>query len=267
MSQKTWLSERGSTMLIESECLRLSVVNPPTKELPRLVLRRPAIARGVNELFEAMLADRALRDDFVANPARVLSKFIGGSPLPPQRASIANQLLYTLLSNPPLLDWLRDYETEHREVPPHSAQFMSDFTRAVMRLCGDCDVVSFLKSAGYREGDGDNREGPYGFISHSAFIFSGAAISTDQQQQQQQQQTQVQNLIGPLASDLRSSQNFEINTEAAPPATVEGDRTPTVIVAQDARVAIDALVRLAAELQRSGALEWAGAAGVNPGSE
>src|SRR5260370_35903001 len=93
------------------------------------LLRRAAIARRVDALFKAMSTDFLLREQFVTDPAQVLSEYVEGAKLPPQKASVSNHLLYAMLANRSLLEWLADYAITHRNGPPSRQQVSMGFGR------------------------------------------------------------------------------------------------------------------------------------------
>jgi hypothetical protein len=254
---------------------QLNVIGERKQEREPLILRRAGITRRVNALFKAMSTDFLLREQFVTDPAQVLHKYVEGSELPPQTASVTNQLLYSVLSNRKLLDWLKDYAIKHRGRQPARQEFMNDFGRAVVDYGGDHVVLSLIRSS--IEQEGLMAFGPLQAfaITHSSFIASGFLVSTDQR-------------TG-LAQDQRNVSSFQNNSSAAPPATASASSSLgsgadsgagsdadsgadsgadsdsgadfgadaseiRVLGPMYARVTIDALVAYAGELARIGAL-------------
>jgi hypothetical protein len=94
-------------------------------------LRSAANARRALALFRAMSADYLLREQFVTDPAQIWSEYVHGSSLPPQRASVVNQLVYAVMSNPGLVRWLADYAIRRTERPSRE-QFLLDFGRGAV---------------------------------------------------------------------------------------------------------------------------------------
>jgi hypothetical protein len=65
-------------------------------------------ARRSRALLQALSTDFLLREQFVTDPAGILSEYVGGQSKTPDATNAANQLLYAVVSNPQLLHWLRD---------------------------------------------------------------------------------------------------------------------------------------------------------------
>jgi hypothetical protein len=114
-------------------------------------MRRAAVARRFDALFKAMSTDILLREQFITDPAQILSEYVHGTSLPPQKASVTNQLLYSVLSNPKLLGWLRDYSIKHKGDPPSSQKFMGDFGRAAVESGGHHVVLALIRGAAEKE--------------------------------------------------------------------------------------------------------------------
>ena len=74
------------------------LVFAPEHKAPRrpMVLRAAAVSHRVDALFKAMSQDYLLREQFVTDPAQVLSDYVDRGQLPEQRASVSNQLAYSV---------------------------------------------------------------------------------------------------------------------------------------------------------------------------
>jgi hypothetical protein len=112
-----------------------------------MVLKVAATTRRVDALFRATSTDFLLREQFVTDPAQVLSEYVRGSSLPPEQALVTNQLLYSVISNRPLLVWLRNYTARHRGRAPGRARILADFGRAVVEHGGHHVVNALIRSA------------------------------------------------------------------------------------------------------------------------
>ncbi|MFJ5779049.1 hypothetical protein, partial [Streptomyces sp. NPDC093094] len=110
-------------------------------------LRTVGIGRRVDALFRAMSADLLLREQFVTDPAQILSEYVGGSRLSPQQASVVNQLIHSVASDTEVLAWLRDYVVEHRDTPVSRDRFMVDLGRAVAERKSVPAVLALLRFA------------------------------------------------------------------------------------------------------------------------
>src|SRR6266404_5381294 len=100
-------------------------------------------------------------------------------PAPLRLAAITNQLLYSVMSSPQLLSWLREYAIEHRRNPPSRHQFIRDFSRAVAEHDGHCVIPALIRSS-------VENQPVYGFdeaFLHVIFggigVFGGAGSATD----------------------------------------------------------------------------------------
>jgi hypothetical protein len=109
----------------------------------QLTLPRAAVARRVDALFKAMASDFLLREQFVTDPAQILAEYVHGARLSPEKASVNNLLLYSVVSNPALLHWIGEYSTKHHQELPTRQTFVRDFARAATER-GDFHVVIAL---------------------------------------------------------------------------------------------------------------------------
>ncbi len=117
-----------------------------------ITLSRAATMRRVDALFRAMSTDFLLREQFVTDPAQVMSDYLRGTTLSAERAVVTNQLVYSIMSNRRLLGWLRDYADEHRGGPPSRQQIVADFGRAVVETEANHVVLALIRSSVEKEG-------------------------------------------------------------------------------------------------------------------
>ena len=115
---------------------RLSYAEPRLLRLARVSSRSRALFRGMH-------ADPLLREQFVTDPVQVLSDYVYDWKVGPSDASIANRLVYSVLSSRTMLRWLVEYSREagHRSVS--RAGFLEHFGRAVAES-GDFRIVFAL---------------------------------------------------------------------------------------------------------------------------
>jgi hypothetical protein len=116
-----------------------------------LVLQRAAMARRADALFKAMSTDFLLREQFITDPAQITSEYLYGTSLPPQKASVSNQILFSVMSNPKLLGWLRDYAVKHSADPPSRDAFAREFGRAVVEFGGYHVVLALFRNSVEKE--------------------------------------------------------------------------------------------------------------------
>ena len=127
-------------------------VSDSKSQVEPLIQRRAAMARRVDALFRAMSTDYLLREQFVTDPTQIMSEYVNSARMPPQTASVGNQLLYAVMSNRGLLGWLRDYSIKHHGQPPSRHRFIRDFGRAVVEHGGHHVVLALVRSSVEQEG-------------------------------------------------------------------------------------------------------------------
>jgi hypothetical protein len=105
-------------------------------------------ARRTDALFKAVSGDFLLREQFVTDPAQILSEYVHGKRLPDGTAGAANQLLFAVVSNPGLANWMRQYAKVHGGDPPPDEAFARDFARAVAENPDEQVVIALVRGAG-----------------------------------------------------------------------------------------------------------------------
>jgi hypothetical protein len=101
----------------------------------------------VDALFKAMSSDFLLREQFVTEPSQILSEYVHGKKLPPEQATVNDQLLYAVMSNQNMIRWLRDYSVGHRGRFPTREKFVADFSRAVVAHDAQHVVLALIRSS------------------------------------------------------------------------------------------------------------------------
>ena len=104
-------------------------------------------SRRVDALFRALSTDYLLREQFVTDPAQILTEYVEGKGLPPDVAVLTNQLLYAVLSNPGLVRWVREYARIHAGQLPSNAAFVRDFSRAVAEHGDEQVIIALIRGA------------------------------------------------------------------------------------------------------------------------
>lgn len=110
-------------------------------------LRKAAVARRVNALFRAMDSDVLLQSQFVTDPSQVISEYVNSMRLEPQSAIEINHLIYSIMVNRELLEWLHSYAVQKTEELPTVSRFLQDFSRAVAEHNAYYVVLSLLLSS------------------------------------------------------------------------------------------------------------------------
>ena len=108
-----------------------------------LTIQRAAVVRRVDALFRAMSSDFLLREQFVTDPAQILSEYVYSRKLPPDDTAPINHLIYSVMANRGLVNWLRDRAFQPRSQMQSGRGFLADFSRAVVRH-GNHNVVQAL---------------------------------------------------------------------------------------------------------------------------
>jgi hypothetical protein len=103
--------------------------------------------RRIEAIFRALSTDYLLREQFVTDPAQILTEYVSGKRLEPEAASTANHLVYAVVSNPGLLRWLQNYANKSAQVPA-GEQFTRDFARAVAQNADEQTLLAVLSGAG-----------------------------------------------------------------------------------------------------------------------
>ncbi len=93
--------------------------------------------RRVSALFRAIGSDYLFREQFVTDPAQILVEYLHGTPLKRGQADAANQLVFAMLSNPGLLEWLSTYDQQRAD--DSDEQFTQDLAEALAKH-GDAQV-------------------------------------------------------------------------------------------------------------------------------
>jgi hypothetical protein len=113
-----------------------------------LTLQRAAVVRRVDALFRAMSSDFLLREQFVTDPTQILSEYVYSRKLPPDDAAPINHLIYSVMANGGLVNWLRDRAFQLRSQMQSGRGFFSDFSRAVVRHGNHNVVLALVRNPG-----------------------------------------------------------------------------------------------------------------------
>jgi hypothetical protein len=148
-----------------------------TEEKPNSLAEPPAVAGArilwrSRALFKAMHSDFLLREQFVTDPVQVVSEYVYDKKLAPLNASVANQLVYSVVSSRSLFKWLVHYSREGSHRSTAHGGFAGQFGRAVADS-GDYRVVlSLIRSSLVKES-------PSGFETFGLFVQALSAVLGD----------------------------------------------------------------------------------------
>ncbi|MFB9718953.1 hypothetical protein [Planobispora longispora] len=200
-----------------------------------------------------MRHDPRLQERFIADPSGVIAEYAGTADLPPQTLSETNRMIFAVLTNADLLNWLMEYAEEKRDTEMTREEFTRDFGDAILELGGSSPALDVIREA-VRHGDtlqAALASAP--FIHHSEFFLPGIAVTTDHKVEHHQTQDQVQD--AQVLHTHLSTQNFEtLPQEVLRPGDPDSADRP-VVSPEWVRGTIDGLVRQAHLLRRSRLLE------------
>ena len=100
----------------------------------------------VEALFKALASDYLLREQFVTDPAQILTEYVRGKGLEPEAAAAANHLVYAVVSNPGLYRWLSSYGSQGSGAVDED-EFLRDFARALARDGDEQTNLAVLRAA------------------------------------------------------------------------------------------------------------------------
>ena len=101
--------------------------------------------RRVDALFKALSSDYLLREQFVTDPAQLLAEYVSGERLEPDAAAATNQLIYAIVSNPGLLNWMRS--SARRPMTADKDEFALEFARALAQHGDEQSILAVLRAA------------------------------------------------------------------------------------------------------------------------
>ncbi len=111
-----------------------------------LTLSSAATVRRVDALFNAMSADYLLREQFVTDPAQIVSEYVLGRKLPAEETLSLNHLIYLVMSNEGLVSWFLDRALRY-DRGGQQADFLDAFSGAVLEHGDATLLATLLRSA------------------------------------------------------------------------------------------------------------------------
>lgn len=114
---------------------------------PPLVLKQEDLRNNMVNLFEELQNDERLRENFIQNPTKLVTTRVVRKQLPPQQESESNRLLFSLLANERILEWLDNYSRSSADNPVSKKQFAQDFAKAVTELDDENITLSLIRNA------------------------------------------------------------------------------------------------------------------------
>lgn len=173
-----------------------TIIFPAKKESQKLVLPIKDLRTRTTALFEKLSEDEKARNKFIKNPAEAISQ-MWGVKLPKQEISDANRFLFCVLANDKMNKWLSSYDGYPGGKRVTDAQFARDFSDAITKY-GDADLVHAAL-----------QQSAHGFgLGGSTWIAIGPG--------------QVLTSDTASATDVRSSQNFQVSSQYNQNTTTAG---------------------------------------------
>lgn len=189
---------------------------------PLLLNIRKLRANAIN-LFEELQENEELAQEFIENPTEIVANRIAQQKIPIQQASEANRLLFSLLANDEMREWLESYPEENAGKRVSKSQFAADFAQAVARI-GDKNIhISLLNNAALGYGIPGLTDIAYQIIINNS---AGSAVATPVSE----------------AQEAKSSQNFNGFPSG-------GNITPAIM-----RMITERMIEYAIQLRDSGVL-------------
>lgn len=230
-----------------------------------------ASIRRTQALFKSMTSDYLLREQFVTDPSQVVAEYVAGEPLPDERAEVANVFLYSVLSSPPLVAWLRENAAEEGGNVKPAQEFLADLAPAIARS-GDEQVVSSLILGALSDQPALDVE-----VSLLQNLFAGlgtAAAGTEMSTGTSTEKTPGTGGVTEMSTGIASRLGQDPGTEMTPgtatteksPATAGTEKTPGTAGTEKsgwegrgpiAELVLEALIDFASELRTGGALDAA----------
>jgi hypothetical protein len=103
--------------------------------------------RRARALFQTLSTDYLLREQFVTDPAQIMAEYFFGDRLPDELSDTANQLLYAVMSNSRLFDWMVRYSRQLNGVTPTRHAFALQFARAVATGGDELTALALIRGA------------------------------------------------------------------------------------------------------------------------
>ena len=104
-------------------------------------------SRRADALFKVLSTDYLLREQFVTDPAQIMSDYLFGERLTEEASDAANQMLFAVMSSPRLRNWMGAYSKHLRGAMPTRHEFAVDFARAVAASGDGLTSLALIRGA------------------------------------------------------------------------------------------------------------------------
>ena len=100
-----------------------------------------------NALFRAMASDYLLREQFVTDPAQIFFDYVFGKDLSAADSDIVNQLIFSVVSNASLRQWMGAYGRRVKGGAPSRHAFALEFAKAAATSRDERVMLAMIRSA------------------------------------------------------------------------------------------------------------------------
>lgn len=114
---------------------------------PKFELKSRKMQQSLEKFFEEIDADKNLQELFIQNPSGIISEKVMQNKMPPQQLSEANRLLFSLISNDKMMEWLNKYSEIHKAEKIDNKKFAADFAKAIAEVDDTNIIVSIVNNA------------------------------------------------------------------------------------------------------------------------
>jgi hypothetical protein len=102
--------------------------------------------RRLDSLYRSMATDYLLREQFVTSPSSVVFDYVYRTQLSPEQARVSDHLIYAVMANPPLVEWLREHAGQAGAGDAKNA-LASQFARGAVERGAPQVLVALMRSA------------------------------------------------------------------------------------------------------------------------
>ena len=104
-------------------------------------------SRRADALFKALSTDYLLREQFVTDPAQIMAEYLFGEKVAEEVSDAANQLVYAVMSNAKLRDWMAGYSAHLNGGIPTRHGFATEFARALAASGDEVATLALIRGA------------------------------------------------------------------------------------------------------------------------
>lgn len=118
----------------------------------RLEIRPEGFRRNIIDLLERVHVDEYTMTSFIQNPVDLVTNRVMARELPPQQVSEANRLLFALIANDEMRDWLDTYEANNQGKRLNKEEFAVAFAKKINELDDENILIALVSNAAVGNG-------------------------------------------------------------------------------------------------------------------